>query len=178
MAKKNLASLTKGGETTTKRKRGRPPKKKTTETTKKTTTQTKKEEPLSFDERVKEKVDGLVADFDLIPKDLRSKKEENEQTSEEKAVTTEEKKSMEWLSGELEKLVGENMELKKKIEQYEKQPNKASGNTGEVERKVIELFGELQLNHKRWGKNFIIDPPSFIQRMTKFFPFLEHYRID
>jgi uncharacterized protein YhaN len=95
-------------------------------------------------------------------------------------------KGVEWLEEQVtllnqkkEALEAENSVLKADI-----QVLKTSGgsNDGEVKKVVIQLFNELQENFIKMGidnrgmGNFRIYTPGFLNRMIKFFPFLEQHK--
>lgn len=62
--------------------------------------------------------------------------------------------------------------------------NRALGNStygvsrydDDLKRCVIQLYLEIQDNHLNWGRNFIINPPNFLERLIELFPFLNNYR--
>lgn len=54
----------------------------------------------------------------------------------------------------------------------EAKSNVPAGSDDGTKKALITLFNELQENHKKAGNNFIIYPVAFMNRMTKFFPFL------
>lgn len=177
--KKNMVKLAK--KTTTKKKtavKSTPkPKKKTT---------TKNNDILELDETKTKK--------GLSDRDLKAKQRVEELLRDVKLTKTDDKeivvrdnkgdeKSLEWfeeqttlLSDEVEKLRSELSNAKQLIKKYEE-----GGNTSTQDLKpiVIKLFNELQENYIRSGfdsygrSNFVIYPKAFINRVAKFFPFLE-----
>lgn len=155
--KKNLASLAKGK-------------------TKAKTTVAKKNEEIKKasddrDLKAKQKVEELLQDIKLT-------KEE-----EKKVETIEEKKGVEWLEEQINILTERNDILEKEAVEakenykklYESMQNQPQNNPA-VEAKVVELFDELQNGYLRFGGNFIIYFPAFLNRMVMFFPFLERYK--
>jgi hypothetical protein len=38
---------------------------------------------------------------------------------------------------------------------------------------LVKLFNEIQTNHLALGRNFVIVPPAFLNRLIMFFPFLQ-----
>lgn len=157
--KKNLAGLAKG-------------KAKTTKTT--TTTAKKKTSNLEVDERdlkAKQKVEELLQDIKLTKDD------------EKQPEKVEDKKGVEWLEEQLQTLTERNEVLEKEAveakENYKKlheRMNSTPTSNPDVEAKVVQLFDELQNGYLRYGKNFIVYFPAFLNRMILFFPFLEKYK--
>ena len=47
---------------------------------------------------------------------------------------------------------------------------------GQLQVKVIELFNEIQAQYLSLGNNLIIYPAAFLNRLIKFFPFLDGHR--
>lgn len=156
--KKNLTSLAKGKAKA------------------KTTVAKKKEEAKKTaddrDLKAKQKVEELLQDIKLT-------KEE-----EKKIEKVEDKKGVEWLEEQLEILTERNAvlenEAKEAKENYEKlyqsTQNKPQSNNSNTDTKVLELFDELQNGYMRYGSNFIVYFPAFLNRMVLFFPFLEKYK--
>lgn len=132
------------------------------------------------DIKAKEKVSQLLEGVDLSIK-----------KSEEIGLSTtssEKRNDLEWLEEQVSRLTEENDKLKSEAqfakEDYQKiflafQELKSGGvvkNEGDVKVKVVELFNELQDNYMSLRENFYIHPPSFIERMIKFFPFLQNVK--
>ena len=186
---KNFASLAKKTKTgtgvnnnetssTPTKKRGRPAKKKVEpQTTKKV------EEPVETAEsKIEKRVQNLLGDFDVLSPKKEAEKLEQQQKQQE--TQPENKNDIEWLSDELDRSTQENNELKKELNLYKEELKRVMGENNIddnrsnqiIKRQVIELFSELQTNYIKLGRNLIINPPNFINRMIKFFPFLEEYK--
>ena len=139
---------------------------------KKSTTATKTTNTIVEDKEIKAKklVDNLLKDIPIF----ENKTDKELLIVDENVVTTTDLKNVEWLEEQITLLTEENSRLKQMI-----------NDTGEhvddqVRIKVIELFNELQTNHIRLGVdpvsgigNFRIYCPGFLNRMIKFFPFLD-----
>ncbi len=142
------------------------------------------------DKKAKETVQKLLEDSPIITLD---KKDELMELDE---PVMEAPKGIEWLEEQVTLLTEKNEALKSELvlakEDYkrifnENQNLKNGGfnsNTsdGEVKSVVIQLFNELQDNHIKLGVdergigNFRIYCPGFLNRMIKFFPFLEQVK--
>lgn len=124
------------------------------------------------DLKAKQKVEELLQDIKLT-------KEE-----EKKIEKVEDKKGVEWLEEQLEILTDRNAvlenEAKEAKENYEKlyqsTQNKPQSSNSNTDTKVLELFDELQNGYMKYGNNFIVYFPAFLNRMILFFPFLERYK--
>lgn len=141
---------------------------------KKSTTATKTINTIVEDEdkdiKAKKLVDNLLKDIPIF----ENKTDKELLIVDENVVTTTDLKNVEWLEEQITLLTEENSRLKQMI-----------NDTGEhvddqVRIKVIELFNELQTNHIKLGVdpvsgigNFRIYCPGFLNRMIKFFPFLD-----
>jgi len=100
--------------------------------------------------------------------------------------TPEEPKGVEWLEEQVTLLNQKNEALTAELDvvKIENQTLKASGgsNDGNVSKLVVDLFNELQENFVKMGVdnrgigNFRIYTPGFLNRMIKFFPFLEQHK--
>lgn len=189
MAEKNLINLAKGSKSATTKK---PVNKKLT--TKKSVEKKPVEKKLTVEEerdlKAKETVEKLLEDSPIVSLE---KKEELLEIDE---PTVEEPKGVEWLEEQVtllsEKNAALNAELSLAREDYNTlmvniQQGKmgdvaANSNDGDVKTGVIQLFNELQENHIKLGVNdqgignFRIYCPGFLNRMVKFFPFLEQIK--
>lgn len=172
MAKKSLVKLAKGdGES-----------KKKVITTKKSV---KKEKVLTpaeeRDLKVKAKVDELLEGSEL----LSPPKENSEELLE---INNEANKSFEWLEEQVTLLSDENTKLKGELEIAKSDYNKLfselqKGRQGivltnpegdaAIKATLVKLFNEIQANHLALGRNFVIVPPAFLNRLIMFFPFLQ-----
>ncbi len=159
------------------------------ETKKKITTvkkATKVEKVLTPEEerdlKAKQKVNELLKDVDLMPK---KEGEELLELDEGK-----ENKSVEWLEEQLVALSDANAKLKSELDvakgDYTKlfaefQKIKQGGDVvlsnndvdTPLKASIVKLFNEIQANHLALGRNFVIVPPAFLNRLIMFFPFLE-----
>lgn len=127
------------------------------------------------DLKAKQKVEELLKDAELTPKNEDGLLElvEDEKKDEPKGV--------EWLEEQVQTLIDENKALK-----VENQQLKEGGNTtgdDEIREAVVTLFDEIQNNHIKLGTdpktglgNFRIYCPGFLNRMIKFFPFLKEFK--
>jgi len=154
MAKKNVAAIAK--------KRGRP---KGDVTTKKENITTKKNNDISFRDKAKKKAEELLGDINYLSP--------QEKKDVEKRISSEEMGGVEWLSEQLDLLSTENEELKKHIETFKSSTDKKYV---ELKNDVISFFIEFHTYHKKWGNRFKVDPPKFIEKLVKTFPFLEQHK--
>jgi hypothetical protein len=175
MAKSNLIKLAKGSD-------------KKEKVVKKPVEKKVKEVPLTPEQerdlKAKAKVDELLQGVDL------TLKKPDEELLEMEAP--EGSKDVEWLEEQLGILSDENARLKGELEvakgDYGKlfaefQKVKQGGQNevmlvnpesdGAVKESVIKLFNEIQANHISMGRNFVIVPPAFLNRLIVFFPFLQ-----
>jgi len=131
------------------------------------------------DIKTKAKVAELLQDVDLEPK-------KDEELLE---INTESKGDVEWLGEQVSKLSEENERLRseaalakedygKLFEDFQKL-KKGDGivltNTiddSTLKAKITQLFGEIQANYLAMGRNFVIVPAAFLNRLILFFPFL------
>lgn len=159
MAKKNVASIAK--------KRSRP---KNTEVSQKSdvaikTEVTKQEDDASFRDKAKRKAEELLGDITYLnPKEKKDV---------QKRISSEELGGVEWLSEQLDLLSKENENLKNSIKKSQLLSEKKYV---ELKNDVISFFIEFYTYHKKWGKSFKVDPPKFINKLIKTFPFLEQYK--
>lgn len=131
------------------------------------------------DQKAKETVSKLLEDSPLTTLD---KKEELLELDE----TPDEPKGVEWLEEQITLLSEKNKALAAELEvvKIENQQLRTTGNSGDgnVKNVVIQLFNELQENYIKMGVNhegignFRIYTPGFLNRMIKFFPFLEEVK--
>jgi len=173
MANKNLVKLAKGSGNKTK-----------TSTTKKSTEKKVVEKPLTSAEerdiKAKQKVQELL---EGVPHTSLKNDEIFEIESEGN------EKSVEWLGEQVSKLSENNEKLKSELvltkEDYLKiltdyQKLKQGGDVilsdtasdTALKVSIIKLFSEIQANYIALGKNFVIVPPAFLNRLIMFFPFL------
>lgn len=131
------------------------------------------------DLKAKAKVEELLEDVQLT----LNKKEELLVLDE----TPEEPKGVEWLEEQVSLLSQDNEKFKAENQvlfaENQQLRGGASPRNDETTVKVVELFEELQMNHTKMGTNpqtgvgnFRIYCPGFLNRMVKFFPFLEQYK--
>ena len=132
------------------------------------------------DKKAKETVDKLLEDSPIVTLD---KKEELLELDE---PTKDEPKGVEWLEEQVTLLNQKNEALSAElgVVKAENQALKLGGgsNDGEVQKIVVQLFDELQENYIKMGidnrgiGNFRIYTPGFLNRLIKFFPFLEKHK--
>lgn len=131
------------------------------------------------DIKTKKKVEELLKDVELTPK----------KDDEPLEINTKSKGDVEWLGEQVSKLSEENEKLRSEAalakEDYNKifadfqQLKKGDGivltNTiddSALKTKITQLFGEIQANYLSMGRNFVIVPAAFLNRLILFFPFL------
>jgi hypothetical protein len=126
------------------------------------------------DLKAKQKVEELLKDAELTPK------KENDLLELDEDEKIDEPKGVEWLEEQVQTLIDENKALK-----AENQALMEDGNVGsdKMLEAVVTLFDEIQNNHIKLGTdpktglgNFRIYCPGFLNRMIKFFPFLNDYK--
>lgn len=135
------------------------------------------------DEKAKKTVEELLEDSPIVTLN----KTEDELM--ELETTPEQPKGVEWLEEQVTLLTEKNAELtfnyEKAFQENQNLKNNVNPNTsndGEVKKVVIQLFNELQENHIKLGVdkngvgNFRIYCPGFLNRLIKFFPFLEEVK--
>jgi len=138
------------------------------------------------DKKAKETVSKLLEDSPITTLEKKDELLELDETP-----TPEEPKGVEWLEEQVTLLGQKNQDLTAELDvlKIENQQLKAGGsiskNDGDVKKVVVDLFNELQENYIRMGVdnrgvgNFRIYTPGFLNRMIKFFPFLnEHKRYN
>ena len=133
------------------------------------------------DQKAKETVEKLLVDSPIVTLDKKDDLLELDETP-----TPEEPKGVEWLEEQVGLLNQKNEALtaELKLVKIENQTLRAGGssNDGEVQKVVIQLFNELQENYIKMGinnrgeGNFYIRTPGFLNRLIKFFPFLEQHK--
>lgn len=133
------------------------------------------------DQKAKETVSKLLEDSPIT----KLKKEDELLELEE---VKEEPKGVEWLEEQVTLLGQKNQDLSAELDvlKIENEQFRAGGavtsNDGEVSKAVIQLFNEIQENHIKLGidnrgiGNFRIYCPGFLNRLIKFFPFLEEHK--
>lgn len=132
------------------------------------------------DLKAKAKVDELLQGVELT-----IKKEDDLLEVENETVD----KNIEWFEEQLTLLSDENTKLKGELEvakgdygkifaELQKKQGSVVQSGGEVDTalkaKVIQLFTEIQANHISMGRNFVIVPAAFLNRLIMFFPFLQN----
>ena len=132
------------------------------------------------DQKAKETVENLLKDSPIT---TLEKKDDLLELDE---PTKEEPKGVEWLEEQVTLLNQKNEALTAELDvvKIENQTLKAGGGSddGELSKIVIQLFNELQENHIKMGVdnrgigNFRIYCPGFLNRLIKFFPFLEQHK--
>lgn len=138
------------------------------------------------DKKAKETVSKLLEDSPITTLEKKDELLELDETP-----TPEEPKGVEWLEEQVTLLGQKNQYLTAELDvlKIENQQLKAGGsiskNDGDVKKVVVDLFNELQENYISMGVdnrgvgNFRIYTPGFLNRMIKFFPFLnEHKRYN
>ena len=142
----------------------------------------KKPEPVLTPEeqrdiKAKAKVSELLQDVDLSL-DKKDELLELDETPEAPVVGTQ---NVEWLEEQL-------VLQAEKIKSLELQLGENGGGTSivvdnKIKKAVIDLFDELQINYLKMGVNpqsqignFRIYCPGFLNRLIKFFPFLEEFK--
>jgi len=165
MAKKNVAGIAK-------KSRGASKTKKKEETTPKVNQDDKSlEMTKDYKDKAKERIDELMRDIDLNPQERKKATEK---------ITKEEMGGIEWLSEQVDKLsktnerlLKENLDLKKVKQDTTKDNTKEYV---ELKNSVITFFNEFQTYYFKWGSKMVIEPEKFIQKMVKDFPFLKQYK--
>jgi hypothetical protein len=181
MRKKNLIDLAKSSTTTAKKP-----------ITKKTVIKKPIEKKLTSEEERKlkalETVNKLLEDSPITNLNKKEELLEINQTP------VEEPKGIEWLEEQVTLLSEKNEALSAELtlskEDYKRlmidvqqgRINTIDGSDGDIKIAVLQLFNELQENHIKLGVNqegignFRIYCPGFLNRMIKFFPFLEEVK--
>jgi hypothetical protein len=137
------------------------------------------------DLKTKAKVEELLDGVDMTLK-TEEKKEEILEVEPEP-----DSKDVNWLEEQVSKLSEENEKLKSEatlakndysriFEAFQEQKNgvtlTTSNSDGQLQAKVVELFNEIQAQYLSLGNNLIIYPAAFLNRLIKFFPFLDEHR--
>ena len=138
------------------------------------------------DLKTKAKVEELLDGVKLTLEPEEKKEELLEVTDDDNQP-----KSTDWLEEQVSKLSEENEKLKseatlakddyaKLFQAFQEQKNGVTLNNnnsdGQVQVKVVQLFDEIQAQHLSLGNNLIIYPVAFMNRLIRFFPFLEDHR--
>jgi len=173
MAKKDVIGLAKSGTATAKKPAARKP------AAKKPVVKQPTAEEIR-DQKAKAKVEELLQDSPITTFDKKDDLLELDEP------TKEEPKGVEWLEEQVTLLNQQKEALSAElgVVKAENQALKLGGgsNDGEVTKVVVQLFDELQENFVRMGVdnrgmgNFRIYTPGFLNRMIKFFPFLEKHK--
>ena len=178
MAEKNLIKIAKGNSNG----------KKPAVTAKKPVEKKVVENKLTADQernlKAKQTVEKLLEKVDL---DITSSKKDEELIE----LDSGPKSGVEWLEEQIGRLSEENSALKSELElskaDYAKMFDdyrrlKGGGESvvlsnpdenSALKVGVIKLFNEIQANYLAMGKNFVIVPPAFLNRLIMFFPFLQ-----
>ena len=132
--------------------------------------------------KVEELLDGVK---------LTLEPEEKKEELLEVAENEDQPKSTDWLEEQVSKLSEENERLKsenvlakgdyaKLFEAFQEQRNgvtlDTSNSDGQLQAKVVQLFDEIQAQYLSLGNNLIIYPVAFMNRLIRFFPFLEDHK--
>lgn len=142
------------------------------------------EKKLSLEEerdlKAKAKVEELLQDSPIVTLD------KSEDLLELEEPIKEEPKGIEWLEEQVGLLTQKNEVLTAELDAIKIGNQKLKlGDTstnGEIQKVVIQVFNELQENHIKMGVdnrgigNFRIYCPGFLNRLIKFFPFLEQHK--
>jgi hypothetical protein len=139
------------------------------------------------DLKAKETVEKLLEDSPIVTLEKKDELLEFDETP------TEEPKGVEWLEEQVSLLTEKNEALKAELalakEDFQKlafdvQQGRLGSvsNDSEIKTAVLQLFNEIQENHIKLGVNeqgignFRIYCPGFLNRLIKFFPFLEQHK--
>jgi len=139
------------------------------------------------DLKAKETVSKLLEDSPIVTLDKKEELLEIDETP------VEEPKGVEWLEEQVTLLSEKNEALaselsltkndyQKLLNDFQQAKSGGGSNDGETQRVVLQLFNELQENHIKLGVNqegignFRIYCPGFLNRLIKFFPFLEQHK--
>lgn len=112
--------------------------------------------------KAKEKINELLGDINLTTQERKKIDEE---------ISKEEMGGINWLSEQVDLLTKENERLKSELDKLKMLSTKESM---ELKNRIIEFFTEFQTYYLKWG-NLYIDPPSFMKKMVKTFPFLQQH---
>lgn len=195
MTKNNLIDLAKSGKEITKAAKKTTKKPAAKKSAKKVTAKkvvVKEQTPEELrDLKAKKTVEKLLEDSPIVTLENKEKILEIEQP------TTDEPKGVEWLEEQVTLLTEKNNALTAEMDVVKGDFNKIllenqelkNGSLGDsvpndnnVKTVVVQLFNELQDNHIKLGVdkngigNFRIYCPGFLNRMIKFFPFLEEVK--
>jgi len=149
----------------------------------------KKDEILNEKEsEIKNKVNKLIEHVDLLKNNIgtgKSNTDENLDESKKNDESPELKKdkTIIWYEEQLNDMYAKYELLQKENEVLKIQ--QGNGNTSldsestndkKVRETVLVLFEEIQTGYMNLGRNFIIYPKGFLERLIMFFPFLSNYR--
>ena len=138
------------------------------------------------DLKTKAKVEELLDGVEMTLKTEEEKKEEILEIAPEP-----DSKDVNWLEEQVSKLSEENESLKSEaalaksdysriFEAFQELKNGVTLNTSnsdeQLQVKVIELFNEIQAQYLSIGTTSIIFTPAFLNKLIKFFPFLDEHR--
>ena len=135
------------------------------------------------DIKAKETVEKLLEDSPIITLDKKEVIGDVNESEQEPETP----KGVEWLEEQVTLLSSElaivNSDYEKLLNEYHQNSGGAVASDGsQVSAGVIQLFEEIQENHIKLGVNedgvgnFRIYCPGFLNRMVKFFPFLDDYK--
>jgi hypothetical protein len=137
---------------------------------------TREDKKLERDRKAKETVQNLLSDIDLNPS---SKKVVEPDIPEAPKLISKVDENRLWLEEQVSLLTEQNELLKIELSKRDGANNvMPNGNGAEtyILQKTVELFLELQDRHLKWGRNFIIHPKQFMNRLIEFFPYLSQYK--
>lgn len=132
---------------------------------------TKEDKRLERDRKAKETVQNLLSDIDLNP---LVKQAEIIVKEEPKLINKADDNRL-WLEDQVS-LLTEQCELLKAELNNSGASSTHNGSEAYVVQKTVELFLELQDRHFQWGRNFIINPKQFMNRLIELFPYLTQYK--
>jgi hypothetical protein len=176
--KSNLMKLAKGKKETTVKA---PAVKKVEEVVEKILTP-EEERDLKTKAKVEELLDGV---------DMTLKTEEKKEEDLIVVASEPDSKDVNWLEEQTSKLSEENERLKSEVtlakddysrifEAFQDLKNgvtlTTSNSDGQLQAKVVQLFNEIQAQYLSLGNNLIIYPVAFLNRLIKFFPFLDEQK--
>lgn len=139
------------------------------------------------DLKAKQKVKELLQDVpmtlekkdDLLEVEIEPQKEGNEWLEEQVTLLGDQSENLRnelaQTKEDYKKIFEENQRLKNNI--GIPTPNNGVVMNDEVTKaNVLRIFNEIQDNYLAMGRNFIIVPPAFLNRLVMFFPFLESHK--
>ncbi|MFW5847329.1 MAG: hypothetical protein ACOCVF_00220 [bacterium] len=141
---------------------------------------------------IQSKVSKLIEHVDLIKNNVGKAQEQKkddedsevlsmESTSDAVKVTDKKDAAIIWYEEQLNEMYAKYDQLKKEKDKIAEEATIGfSGANSSEDKKIKEgilvLFNELQGHYMKLGENLIIHPKQFIERLIKFFPFLEQHR--